>query len=485
MKRTALIFSILSLALILPAVILLTRRQSGAETGGGVLVDRQISEIAEIRISNQHDSYPVYQEEGGFVIADLPMDLVNAEYLFMLLEEAARVEYIERVYEPARRSGADESSPLAAYGLDRPLGVAEIRYATGGGLTLSFGAEERVSRGRYFMAEYGGSPAADSGAVYLMDHSRVARFLQPLKRFINYEIVPFRGFPSPLSAIKNLTLSGRAFPRPVVIRAVDGDNEEETRAAASFGAVTHLITAPRLRAIDQKEALAVFDSLSGLLNIEVLDYNCDDAALAAYGFDDPLVRAEYDFQRDDASAPVRITLRAARYQGGYILARDDQRVVHRVENEAFLSASYERLVSRWFLKPFITDVRSILVRLGGKDYRFELSGADNRSLAATLNGAPLDTAQFRKWYTLLISASNDGILLERPALTGEPALTVSFQYRDPLKAPDTMSFSPGSLRRLYVTVNGVTEFACLERYAPAVETALSALVSGDDFRTGW
>jgi hypothetical protein len=472
------VFLVLSLILSILAVVLLTQKRTVADKGPGLLVDRAIAEIAEIHISNQYDSYSVYQEAGGFVMADLPMELVNAEYLFMLLDESARLEYLELITQ-IENFDAAKNSPLALYGLEKPLARAVIRYSTGDSVTLNFGDEERVSGGRYFMA------GTDGGAVYLMDRSRVVRFLQPLKRFINFEIVPFRNVPSPLSAIKNLTLSGAAFPEPVVITEVRADNEEDMRTAASFGAVTHLIRLPHLHEIDQKEAVKVFDSLSGLLNIEALDYNCDDQTLAAYGFTDPFVKAEYDFQKDSDSSPVRITLRAARYGGGYILARDDQRVVHRIENEAFLTTSYEKLVSRWFLKPIITDVRAVHINSREKDFRFELSGTDNRSLTATLNGAALDMTRFRKFYTLLVSASHDGLLLEQPAPAGSPVLNVTFYYRDPLKKSDTMDFSPGSLRRLYASINGLTEFACLERYAAVVDTALNALVSGGDFNTNW
>ena len=474
MKRI-LFFSIASFVLLALVFFLLTRAQDKPASGPQLLSDRKIDEIEEIRISNQFDTYSVYQEEGGFAIADLPMDLVYTDYLLMLLDEAARVEYIELV---SIIEKPVSSLKLASYGLDLSLGSVLIRYTSGDSLTLLFGAVERISGGQYFMVEGGDT-------VYLMDHSRVVRFLQPLKRFINFEIVPVRTVSSPLSTIKSLTLSGRAFPRPVIIKEIRADNEEEMRDAIGFGAVTHLIRSPHLHKIDQREAIDVFGSLSGLLNIEVLDYNCSDAALADYGLDDPLVKAEFLFKRGDAFEPIDIVLRAALYQGSYVLVRDDQRVVHRMEKKAFFVTSYEKLVSRWFLTPFITDVQSIAINSGGRDYRFKLSGEDNRSLEADLDGAKLDMVLFRKFYTLLVSASSDGLLLDDTAPSGPPLLSVTFHYRDSLKAPDSMIFSPGSLRRLYVSVNGITEFACLERYARTLETAISAPIRGEDFRSEW
>lgn len=479
MKR-AVVFLFLSLVFLILVLLLFSRKNDEAVTSPQLLSDRNISEITEIAISNQYDNYSVYQEEGGFAIADLPMENVSAEYLLMLLDEAARVEYLEQVFHTEKQ--LTESS-LAAFGLDQPAASALIRYTPGDSLHLLFGGMERVSRGQYFMVK-------GDNAVYLMDHSRVVRFLQPLKRFINLEIVPVRKFTSPLSTIKYLHLSGRAFPEPIIISEVRADNEADMRESLGFGATTHIIRSPHLHKVDQKEALDVFESLTGLLNIEVLDYNCDDAALAHYGFDDPLVIADYIYDKGDGSEPARIILKAVLYQGDYILVRDDQRIVHRVEKKAFLVTSYEKLASRWFLSPFITDVQSIEISAGGHNYRFELLGEDNRSLDVTLNGARLDINLFRKFYTLLISASNDGQLIQpdlslKTRQASMPVLVVNFYYRDPLKEPDSMSFSPGSLRRHYVTVNGITEFTCLERYAQVLETALLAIVKGEDFRTDW
>jgi hypothetical protein len=400
------------------------------------------------------------------------MEEVNAEYLFLLLDESSRVEYLSQV------SDGTGEGEKARYGFDDPEAEALIRYADGSSLSLVFGAEEPISRGRYVIRGGG-------DAVYLMDRSRVVRFLQPLKNFIKYEIVPPRSYPSPLAAVQYLRLSGEAFPEPIVISAVDEDSEDDMRTASSFGAASHLIRSPVLHEIDQKECIEVFSSLTGLLNIEVFAYNLRDRELAELGFDHPWVRAEYDYRRSEEHEPLRIVLRAARYQGGYLLTRDDQRVVHRIETKAFISTSYEKLVMRWFLSPFITDLDSIRIDLGQDSHIIQLSGTDNPSLRAALDGKPLDIGLLRKFYRLLISASNDGVLLEQPVPEGPPLLGLRFAYRDRKKKDDTLIFTRGSLRRLNVTVNGVTEFSMLARYLEVTAAALEALADGRDFSTDW
>jgi hypothetical protein len=465
------IWIVLFLLLLVPGGLLYFLRPPREEAApeGGALAAFEINDIQEIQIENRHDAFSVWQEEGGFILADLPMEEVNAEYLFLLLDESSRVEYLSLV--------SDGGGEKALYGFDDPEAAVRIRYADGSVLSLLFGAEEPISRGRYVTSGGG-------DRIYLMDRGRVVRFLQPLKNFINYEIVPPRAYPSPLEAIRYLRLSGQAFPRPILITAVEEDSEEDMRIASSFGAASHLIRSPVLHEIDQKECIEVFSSLTGLLNIEVFDYNVSDGDFAALGFDRPWVTAEYDYRRSEEEEPLRIILRVVQYQGGYLLSRDDQRVIHRIENKAFISTSYEKLVLRWFLTPFITDLESIRIELG-RDHIIRLSGEDNPSLKAVLDGKALDMDLFRKFYRLLISASNDGVLLEQPVPEGPPLLGLRFVYRDKKKKDDTMVFSPGGLRRLNVTVNGITEFSMLDRYLGVSAAALEALAEGRDFSVDW
>jgi hypothetical protein len=263
------------------------------------------------------------------------------------------------------------------------------------------------------------------------------------------------------------------------------DNPEQMRDAASFGVATHLIRSPALHEIDQKECIEVFASLGGLLNKDVLAYNCSDEALEAYGFGNPWAQAEFDFQRDADTEPEHIVLRAARYQGEYIVIRDDQRTVHRIENEAFIETSYERLAMRWFLTPFITDLHSLELTLGGERLYFTFSGASNRTLEVFLNGKTLDIVLFRKFYALLISAANDGVLLKQPVPKTAELMSLTFFYKDELKKPDVMKLFEGELRRLNVQVNGRTEFAMLRRYLTVLSAAADSLIRGNDFAADW
>jgi hypothetical protein len=488
MRSTRVLLVLSGIAVLLIGLFFsLPRLLDGPGSGGPVpeslsLSDRDFHEVQEIHIKNQYDDYYARWQDGAFVLADLPAAQLNDEYVQMLLDESSRVEYLSLV-------SAGETNP-GQYGLADPQAEVDIRYSDGETLSFSVGAEEKISAGRYLRVK-------DRDDILIMDNSRAIRFIMPLTGYINYVIVPFTAFQSPLSSVKQVTLSGKAFPRPVVIEAVDAENKAAMRDAASFGVATHLIRSPVLHEIDQKECIEVFASLTGLLNKDVLAYNCTGEELAAFGFNDPWVKAEFDFQLDKDAAVEHIVLRAARYEDGYILVRDDQSVVHRIENEAFIETKYEKLAMRWFLTPFITDLRSLELSLdtvegerakpyhGAGEYLFEFSGDSNSTLGVSLNGKALNIALFRKFYSLLISAANDGVLLEQPARKTTRLMGLRFMYKDEQKPPDVMNLYEGELRRINVEVNGITEFAMLRRYIDVVSRGLAALIQGNDFAVDW
>jgi hypothetical protein len=434
-KKLRLLLILIGLILLLTAAFFLLPRllpkflpginRADPQAGGNLLSEHVIEDLREIHVKNEYDEYSLWQQDGDIVFADLPLEQTNLEYMGFLMDTSARVEY--------EILAAEDEANLSLYGLENPRAEVTIHYSNGEAISLCFGEDEKISRGTYFSIK-------GKRDVYLMSQDRAVWFLFPLTRYISFDIVPSMGFQSPLNAIQKLTLSGQAFPKAIVIEEVRSDNSDEMRDAASFGVATHLIRLPVLHEIDQKECIAVFGSLAGLLNKDVLAYNCTDEELAALGFNDdgPWVKAEYDFLRNRDAETEHIVLRVARYDGGYILVRDDQRVVHRIENEAFIETKYERLVMRWFLTPFVTDLSDMELNLGGRNFTFHFSGETNRELEVSLDGKPLPIELFRKFYTLLISAANDGLLLEQPVPKTEQLMSLSFFYRDPQKKPDTM-----------------------------------------------
>ena len=458
-KQIIIISVLLGVALIgLLVTILLEKKPEDESQIANVLVNHTIDNIVEVSISNQNDSYKVRKEGGGFLIEGLPMDLINPDYLLMLLQEASRIEYLEVV--------ADNPDDLSVYGLAKPVAEVEVKYTDGTSIGLLLGEQESVSQNRYVMQ-------MGQSQVLLKKNNQTIRFTMPLTDYFSLEIVPFSQTSSPLYAVRDITFSGTALKEPIAIEAVTADKEQILRDASSFGATTHIIRSPGLHEVDQKEAIAIFSSVVGLLNEKVLAYNCTDEELKEYGFDNPYLQVEFDFVIAKDAPPEKVKLRVVPYQDGYAIMRDDQRVVHLIREEAFLKVDYGKLVLRWFFSPLITDIARIEVDIDGNKNVFELSGKTNKELSATLDGQALDMQQFREYYTLLISASNDGegLVSDQPLLDDKPIFTVTYEYKDKQKAPDVLQLYDAGSRKLYAKANGVTEFRMPRKYLEDVKAA--------------
>lgn len=436
------------------------------------LQEHQYMDLAYLSVENKQGFYDVTQESGGFRMYDIPGDLVNTDYLQLLLDECSRIAVSEKV--------VAQAEDLSIYGLDKPRSKVHIKYIDGTTADLAIGMEETLSDGVYVQLQ--GDPA-----VYLMPRSYTIRFTMPVEHFIKYEIIPTRKLPSPLSVIRDVTFGGISLKEPIVIQYVDEKNEQEMREAASFGVSTHLIRAPELHEMDQAAGAEIFQSLLGLISEEIVDYNCTEKELAEYGFHDPDLDIVFTMVNGPEAAQETYHLRVVKRPDGSLIAECNGRgAVYRILDVAFTNVSYEKLAMRWFLTPFITDLSEVQVSSTGSTMKFKLSGDSNKDLAVLLDGASLNVDQFRAYYRLLISACNDGKPMEPVRVKGDPLLQVTYQYKDLKKSEDVMQLCEGvDARSVVVSINGTSEFTMNRAYLDRVLQAEQSLKNGTVIKEEW
>lgn len=427
------------------------------------LLEHDFREITTISVDNENGFYDVKQVEGGFLVYDIPAELVNAEYLQLLLDEASRIAVREKV--------AEDPEDLNSYGLDKPRAVVKIDYTDNTSAKLLIGQEEPMSDGVYVQL-------AGDKAVYLMPRSYTIRFTMPVENYIQYEITPTRQEEAALGVVRDCTFGGSALSEPIIIKYVDEKNKEQMREAASFGVSTHLIRSPGFHELDQAAGNEVFQSMMGIVSEGIVEYNCDDETLASYGFGHPYITADFTAVNGKDAEPEEYHLKVVkRDDGSLIMTCNDNRVIYKILDVAFTKVTYEKLVMRWFLTPFITDMEKMTVTTPQSRMEFGFAGDSNKDLAVSLDGKQLDIEQFRSYFRLVTSACNDGSprTMKRPG--SNPAFTVEYDYKDSQKPADVMKVYENDDRTVLVEVNGVIEFtmkkAWLERALKA-ETSLKA-----------
>lgn len=435
------------------------------------LLEHRADEIARILVENQYGSYEVKQESGGFLVHDIPSELVNAEYLKLLLDESSRIAVREKV--------AGNSENPALYGLEQPKATVTVDYTDQTQAKLLIGSEEPLSDGVYVQL-------SGEDAVYLMPRSYTVRFTMPVESFIQYEITPTRRMDSALVVIRDVTFGGSALPEPIVIQWVDEKNKEQMREAASFGVSTHLIRSPGFHEMDQAAGTEVFQSMLGIVSEGIVAYNCDDETIASYGFDKPYLTADFTMVNGQNADSEEYHLKVVRQKdGGLILTCNDNRVIYKILDVAFTKVTYEQFVMRWFLTPFITDLEKLTVATPNSAMQFALSGDSNKTLAVSLDGKEIDVELFRSYYRLVTSACNDGNPRTGDKPKGAPLLAVTYDYRDSDKPNDVMKLYAHDDRSVLVEVNGIAEFTMKKAYLERMLQAESSIREGNPIEEDW
>jgi hypothetical protein len=468
--RLVLIAAALVALLALAAVIL--QRNPATPEDGGIVSFKAVEpvDVRNVLINNAHGTFEISFTGEGYMVDDIPAELVYIEEFRDLMTDCGRVYATQMV--------APKPQDLAVYGLSEPAARVDIAYADESTLALLIGDTERVTGDTYF------SVAGDP-AVYLMEAEHSAGFLLPKKRYVEDLVTPELALSSPLSALLDVTFTGGRLAGPVKIEAVASGDPEVVREAITFGAPTHIVRGKGTYELDQTYGVAMLGPLLGITSDDILGYTFTRGEIMAFGFDQPTMQVAFNV-KNGVEAPVEhYDLALLQKDGATYLTCNNNGVIYVVHAPAFLQIEYSKLLVRWFLSPLLVDVRSVEVETGGDHYEFIITGETSAEKQVTCNGKELDIVRFRTLYGLLTSAAHDGRLLEDVVVEGEPLLRLTYHYLDAQKQPDVMELYPGDARRVYVRVNGVAELAMQEMYLTRVQNALRILWTDDPIETDW
>jgi hypothetical protein len=427
-------------------------------------------DVFQVVISNEHGTFDIAFTGEGYQVDDIPAELVDVEELIDLLT------YAGKVY--ALRTAATEPQDLARYGLADPNARVEIIYLDESRLTLTIGNVEPVSKQTYVRV-------GDDPAVYLMKSERMNGFQLPKKAYVEDQVTPKLALSSPLSAVLDATFRGGQLEEPVTVEAVVPEDPETVRTAMSFGTATHIVRGNGTYELDQTYGVEMLGALLGITAHDIVGYELTQEEIHEFGFDQPTMQVAFDLQNGVDAEVERYNLAVLRKGDAYYMTRNDNGVIYAVQKPAFLDLDYDKLPVRWFLSPLLIDVQAIDLTTGGQAYEFVITGGAQDEIAVTCNGKPLDIERFRDLFRLLASAAHDGRLLDNVELEGGPLLRLTYDYVDGLKEPDVMALYPGEARRVYVSVNGVTELAMQETYLDRVQEALDILWTEQPIKTDW
>ena len=429
---------------------------------------------------------------------------------------------------------------LSLYGLDDPKAQIDVDFSDGGTFSMAVGDEEKVSGNYYGMV----LSDDEKNNVYLFAKEDLIYFLLRKEAYISSLVTPELAVSSPLSAIRDITFSGTALSQPVTITAVKGADQETILAAKSFGPATHIVRLKGVYELDQTYGIQILGSVLGIRALDVAAYNVTDKELTKMGLDDPYMQVDFSLQNGtDYIADYQ--LRLVPSGGNYLAYMLGSGVVFLISPPDFVSIDATKLCLRWFLSPLRSDLSDLTVEFDDEKYVYTSGNDEEGNITAQVNGQSMDTEQFFKFYRLVTSAASDGVYLEDPTDEGTgtipkipdndntgivsensvnntsstvsdgpisygagtvsqdlanegagtfsqepvnedaPVMTITYRYNIEGKSPDVMKLYPGSLRRLNVQINGITEFDMRSAFADAVKNACRHSKSGEEIEENW
>ncbi len=466
--RAAAILAAVCVALFV-TLLLLLRQPKEIVAAAAVFTDAQPVDIASVAVSNETGEFRYYYDEDGYVLDDIPPEICDLDAFVEFMTNCGQLRAGQRV--------AKEGADPADYGLDDPAATAVIEFFDGDVVTLHIGNQETVSRSYYVGVE-------GVDGIYLMAPELAEPFLASKKLVISRYATPQLTVTSPLSAVRDATFSGGPLAQPVTVRTTSGADEATRLEALSFGTATHLVQGAGTYQLDQTYGIQILGSLLGIEATDIVGYNLTGEEIAALGFDEPYMVAEYDMVSGDAL--VHCVLKLVRLEDDAFLSMlDGTGVVYQIGRPAFVDLQYDKLFLRWFLTPLIMDLDGVTVSGSRGEYRFEIDNTDLRNPVVTCNGQVVDTELFRAFFRLLTSAAHDGKYLGALEPAGSPVMQITYDYSDAAKPDDLMQLYPGAARRVNVFVNGAGEFAMVDTFVERVEQACVDLLAGNPIEEDW
>ncbi len=432
-----------------------------------VFIKQKPENVQHLTVTNQYGTFEVKRNGDGYDFDDMPANIIDQEGFYDLMYNVASFGALRTVEENAQ--------DISLYGLDNPLSAVDVIYSGGKEFKLIVGNKEQVSGNYYGMVN-------DDKNVYLFAEEDILYFLVPKQTFINLQVTPTVQSGA-LSAMRDVTFSGYSLEKPITIEAVKETNVESMLAALSFGSATHLVKIKGTYELDQTYGGEVLESILGIEATSVVAYNVTDADLSMIGFDNPYMQVDFSIQ-DGTDYIADYQLKLVPYENRFLAYMKDSGILFLIDPPAFANIDYTKLCRRWFLNPMRSDVESITVEFDGIKYVYA-TGGDQKNIWAKLNGKEMDTEIFFAFYRLLKSAAADGKYLESTVNEGSPLMTITYKYNEKLKTDDVMKLYPGSLRRVNVEINGITEFDMRETFVDAMKNACKNSLLGQPIDENW
>lgn len=445
---------------------------SASSQSSVALVNKNISELESITITNEQDSYmATLASSGNVVINGLEDFAKNDEAYDELNAIAASVTYSEIIDE----NPADPSE----YGLDPAEAVMDVTYTDGLAYTLEVGITCPGTEFRYARKK-------GEDAVFLLDTS-VECLFYPRTQYVSTNIFTAEGDVAQVD-VQDITLGGTVRPEEIHIqRNIDTSDTNPLRL------MNHIITAPVKTPARNELATALTASMGTIDAVKVVAVDPTEEQLTEYGLAEPYSSAVFTVEAPDISSSLESSATGSSSQaqssegesqekmltssgslllggkdedGNYYAMEQDGRIVYtvRANNVPWAEWQMSDIINASPALVDITYIDSVEVTAPDLDVTFTPSIVVNeetgeRVLAdsssekqSQANGKDIPDTTMYYWYQSLQYVTVDGLSDKEP--TGDPILTYKLNIADGAGSL-TYKFYQDTDRTCLLTIEGI------------------------------
>lgn len=366
-------------------------------------------------------------------------------------------------------SCADADGKLADFGFDKPRSVASVTYDDGTKSIIKVGAKAPQNLGTYVMFGSG-------SAVFLCDTETVNHLLYGINDLVSLTINE-AAEDTEKSEFKTVTLSGKSFPKTVVLEP-NTDNEINN---------DYVIASPDKCYADNTEASNISGGIRGLMADKVIAVNPNASRMSELGLANP--QAEIKAVYSDETINF-IASKPDSKNNCHIMEKDGN-IVYQISADkvAWVNSSYEKLLSETVLEVDLKTVKKLKV----ENYSFDITtktikttddkGEETSTTKTTTqyNGKKIDEGNFETLFSNLTLLKKSDKIAKTPS--GNPYLTVTYSYSSG-RADDVLKFYKNGTKYI-VTYNGALNGTVSAAYVEKLKDQAKDVSKGDEVKSFW
>lgn len=396
----------------------------------------------------------------------------------------------------ANRTVEENCTNLSQYGLAEPQMRLQLEFTNGNKYDLSLGAITADGIYRYCIV-------TGEDTVYAVSKRGMEIYDIGIYDYLETTILAEYGadgetFPD----IRELRIERSDWEKPFVIEEMSEDKPIITTDPL-------IITSPAISMINTTKLEDYIYSIFGLTATDVVGINPTEEELAEYGLNDPeaTLQMVYDEERTEVAFRLGKALDSegnpvtgSKTPAAYYLMKEGTDIVYvvSVNDLPWMTMTQGTLVSTILTLPYLTNVGSIHLQLGGENYainvkQLESETSDEESTAnipleISINGTVVAEAEARRLYQLLLNSSVQGYISDEKAMeillkSSNAHMNVAINLLD--GTVETLSYWQEEDLNLIVGYNGTPAYTGRSGYIDKVAKELQNLLDGNAVDINW